>query len=159
MDLAVLVTVGGASLLVIGWLIDKFFGGLVEEIGKRTLDRLLHRPSKGPLSRRAVRKYVSDVRRNYATHTVGFRRDDAAITVEEVYIPVQYESGGRRLNIEHVVAGKSRVIIVGEPGAGKSMLLKHLMLAWAREPFSSCFAELEYEDGFDELTCEKRAAA
>ncbi|MEU4832674.1 NACHT domain-containing protein [Streptosporangium sp. NPDC023615] len=135
MDLAVLVTVGGAVLLFgAGWLIDKFFGGLIEEIGKRTLDRLLRRPSKGLLGQRALRKYVNDVRRNYATHTMSFRQDDAAITVEEVYIPVQYQSGGRRLDVEQAVVGQSRVVIVGEPGAGKSMLLKHLMLAWARDP-------------------------
>jgi predicted NACHT family NTPase len=116
------------------WLIDKFFGGLIEEIGKRTLDRLLRRSSKGLLGRRAFRKYSSDVRRNFATHTMGFRQDDAAITVEEVYIPVEYESGGQRRDTEQAVISQSRVVIVGEPGAGKSMLLKHLMLAWARDP-------------------------
>ncbi|WP_344448658.1 NACHT domain-containing protein [Acrocarpospora macrocephala] len=127
---------GGAllALFVLLWIADKFTGGIVEELGKRLLDRLQAGPEHNLLKRRALKLYVAAVRKNYGTHTMGFRRDDAPIAVEEVYIPVRYESDGERLDVEERLRKADRAVVVGEPGAGKSMLLKHLMLEWTRDP-------------------------
>ncbi|GAA4039708.1 NACHT domain-containing protein [Nonomuraea soli] len=137
MDTSQLLPYGGAilGLFLLLWVLDKFTGGIVEELGKRTLDRLVRRPRQGGLfGRRALRSYACAVRHAFGTHTMGFRKDDAPVTVEEVYVPVRYESEGRGAELEQLLATRTRTIVVGEPGAGKSMLLKHLMLGWAREP-------------------------
>ncbi|MFI6484702.1 NACHT domain-containing protein [Nonomuraea sp. NPDC050663] len=137
MDSSQLLPYGGAllGLFLLLWVLDKFTGGIVEELGKRSLDRLVRRPRQGGLfGRRALRSYAAAVRHAFGTHTMGFRKDDAPVTVEEVYVPVRYESEGRGAELEQLLATRTRTIVVGEPGAGKSMLLKHLMLGWAREP-------------------------
>ncbi|WP_214102777.1 NACHT domain-containing protein [Acrocarpospora catenulata] len=120
------------ALFVLLWLVDKFTGGIVEELGKRVLDRFQSGRERNLLKRRALRMYITAVRQNYGTHTMGFRRDDAPIAVEDVYIPVRYESDGERLDAEERLRNADRAVVVGEPGAGKSMLLKHLMLEWTR---------------------------
>ncbi|GAA2273552.1 hypothetical protein GCM10010149_14650 [Nonomuraea roseoviolacea subsp. roseoviolacea] len=136
MDTSQLLPYGGAllGLFVVLWLLDKFTGGIVEELGKRTVDRLLRGPRRPALGRRALGRYAKLVRHTFGTHTMGFRPGDAPVTVEEVYVPLHYESGGLRLDIERLVRSRDRVVILGEPGAGKSMLLKHLMLDWANDP-------------------------
>ncbi|NUP84042.1 MAG: NACHT domain-containing protein [Nonomuraea sp.] len=136
MDSSQLLPYGGAllALFVVLWLLDKFTGGIVEELGKRTLDGVLRGRRQPALGRRALGQYARLVRHTFGTHTMGFRAGDAPVTVEEVYVPLQYESGGLRLDIERLVRSRERVVILGEPGAGKSMLLKHLMLGWADDP-------------------------
>ncbi|NUW43279.1 NACHT domain-containing protein [Nonomuraea rhodomycinica] len=136
MDTSQLLPYGGAllGLFVVLWLLDKFTGGIVEELGKRTLDGLLRGPRQPALGRRALGRYAKLVRHTFGAHTMGFRAGDAPVTVEEVYVPLQYESRGVRLDIERLVRSRDRVVLLGEPGAGKSMLLKHLMLDWADDP-------------------------
>ncbi|QYC42126.1 NACHT domain protein [Nonomuraea coxensis DSM 45129] len=136
MDTSQLLPYGGAllALFVVLWLLDKFTGGIVEELGKRALDHLLRGPRRPALGRRALGRYAKLVRHTFGTHTMGFRAGDAPVTVEEVYVPLHYESGGSRLDMERLVLSRDRVVVLGEPGAGKSMLLKHLMLGWADDP-------------------------
>ncbi|TKK85661.1 NACHT domain-containing protein [Herbidospora galbida] len=125
---------GLLALFVLLWAADKFTGGIVEELGKQLLGRFQSNRQQDVLKPKALRAYTAAVRQNYSSHTMGFRRDDAPIMVEKVYVPARYEVDGERLALEERLRDADRAVIVGEPGAGKSMLLKSLMLQWAKNP-------------------------
>ncbi|MEO3860987.1 NACHT domain-containing protein [Acrocarpospora sp. B8E8] len=122
------------ALVVVVWLVEKFTGGMIEELGKHAVDRLLAGRRRGLFSRARLKMYAASIRDRYGAHTLGFRRDDAPIAVEDVYVPVRYQSDGGRLDLQEHLRETNRAVLVGEPGAGKSILLKHLMLQWARRP-------------------------
>ncbi len=112
---------GLLALFVLLWAADKFTGGIVEELGKQLLGRFQTNRPQDVLKPKALRAYTAAVHQNHGRHTMGFRRDDDPIMVEKVYVPVRYQASGERLAIEERLRDADRAVIVGEPGAGKSI--------------------------------------
>lgn len=79
------------------------------------------------------RRYRAWVARTYNRMELGFLRD-VSVTLDEVYVPLEYEQDGRRVDIYRDVQNRRRTVILGAAGAGKSMLLRHSMVRWAAEP-------------------------
>ncbi|MFF5219093.1 NACHT domain-containing protein [Micromonospora sp. NPDC000442] len=79
------------------------------------------------------RRYRAWVARTYNRMELGFLRD-VSVTLDEVYVPLEYEQDGRRVDVYRDVQGRRRTVILGAAGAGKSMLLRHSMVRWAAEP-------------------------
>ncbi|GAB3849850.1 hypothetical protein GCM10029963_35050 [Micromonospora andamanensis] len=79
------------------------------------------------------RRYRAWVARTYNRMELGFLRD-VSVTLDEVYVPLEYEQDGRRVDIYRDVQGRRRTVILGAAGAGKSMLLRHSMVRWAAAP-------------------------
>ncbi|WFE44737.1 NACHT domain-containing protein [Verrucosispora sp. WMMD1129] len=79
------------------------------------------------------RRYRAWVARTYNRMELGFLRD-VSVTLDEVYVPLEYEQDGRRVDVYRDVQGRRRTVILGAAGAGKSMLLRHSMVRWATEP-------------------------
>ncbi|MGC5055072.1 NACHT domain-containing protein [Micromonospora sp. DT48] len=79
------------------------------------------------------RRYRDWVARTYNRMELGFLRD-VSVTLDEVYVPLEYEQDGRRIDIYRDVQNRRRTVILGAAGAGKSMLLRHSMVRWAAEP-------------------------
>jgi ABC-type phosphate/phosphonate transport system ATPase subunit len=48
-----------------------------------------------------------------------------------VYVPLSYETVGRREDVYARIRAESRSVVIGPAGAGKSLLLKNSMLIWA----------------------------
>ncbi|MBQ1051741.1 NACHT domain-containing protein [Micromonospora sp. C51] len=78
-------------------------------------------------------RYRAWVARTYNRMELGFLRD-VSVTLDEVYVPLEYEQDGRRVDVYRDVQGRRRTVILGAAGAGKSMLLRHSMVRWAAEP-------------------------
>jgi hypothetical protein len=79
------------------------------------------------------RRYRAWVARTYTRMELGFLRD-VSVTLNEVYVPLEYEQDGRRVDIYRDVQDRRRTVILGAAGAGKSMLLRHSMVRWAAAP-------------------------
>ncbi|MEU8817361.1 NACHT domain-containing protein [Actinoplanes sp. NPDC048796] len=131
-----------AVLAVILWAAKQFFGRFLQEMGTKFSALFVRRISASRLlSARALRAYRRAVRANFARHRLGLVSDQApgSSTVEilKVYVPLQYESGGERSDVYNWLRQQPRVVVLGLPGAGKSMLLKHSMLIWAIDESSS----------------------
>ena len=124
---------GGLALLVVLiWAAQQFFGEMLKTAGGRAPDALARRMSSGrKLRGRRLRRYRKAVQHTYATHPLGFER--GTVDIRKVYVPLQYEDGERREDIYSQVQSRPRTVIVGDPGAGKSLLLKNSMLLWATE--------------------------
>ena len=79
------------------------------------------------------RRYRAWVARTYGRKELGFLRD-VSVALDEVYVPLEYEQNGERIDIYREVQGRRRTVILGAAGAGKSMLLRHSMVRWAAAP-------------------------
>ncbi|WP_169792559.1 MULTISPECIES: NACHT domain-containing protein [Actinoplanes] len=89
-----------------------------------------------PLRRRLVGRYRRAVRQNFAKHRLGFVNEHtgkSSIDVLKIYVPLEYQIGNERRDVYEWLRRQLRVVVLGPPGAGKSMLLKHSMLLWAGE--------------------------
>jgi NACHT domain len=78
----------------------------------------------------AVRRYRRRLARMYGTFTPKSGPVRDPLRMSEMYLPLAVESPGRA-PIEEVIAIHRRVVVTGEPGTGKSMLLRHLAYEFA----------------------------
>lgn len=79
-------------------------------------------------SLRRVRRYQRSVREYAREHTLGFGTEP--ISVRDVYVPLAAEGTGERRDLYETIRKERRSVVIGEAGAGKSMLLKHSLLEW-----------------------------
>lgn len=118
----------GAVLL---FLAAAFFSELMKGLAGRALDWLGRRLGiRRHAGGRALRHYRGRIRGWYENHPLGFA-DDATLDIREVYVPLRYEDGGQRKDLYDHVRRAHRSVILGDPGAGKSLLLKNAILRWA----------------------------
>lgn len=80
----------------------------------------------------ALRRYREGLIAYYQRLKMPFR-GDRSLLMREVYVPLMGLEGGERGQIDtyEVLKRSRRIMITGEPGAGKSMLCKYLALAYA----------------------------
>ena len=87
--------------------------------------------------RRALAKYRRELLRATEKIAVPFR-PNRPLSLQDIYIELKISSDGRGkpMGVWDVVADHARVVVTGPPGAGKSMLLRHLASARARKAAS-----------------------
>jgi NACHT domain len=87
--------------------------------------------------RSALRKYAKSLLLRYDKVTAPFiEREDQLPRTDTIYVPLQVldQADSRRSDdIYERVRSVKRSVIVGPPGSGKSLLLRHSLLIWARE--------------------------
>lgn len=118
------------ALVLLIWIAQQFFGGFFNELGQRLAVPFLSIFGRRVLGKRALKKYRRAILKNYGEHALGFRRE-GTVKVDQVYVPLQYSDGGHRRNVAEAINGADRAVVIGEPGAGKSLLLKHIQVTWA----------------------------
>jgi hypothetical protein len=112
------------------WILQQFFGKVIQDLGSRFAVRLLRFVGGRVLGGRLLGKYRRALLRNYGEHPLGFRKE-GTINVTQVYVPLQYLDEGHRRDVFEKIDICNRTVIVGEPGAGKSLLLKRRLIDWA----------------------------
>ncbi|WP_026426105.1 NACHT domain-containing protein [Actinokineospora inagensis] len=133
----VVTVVLGAVAVVLAFAAKQFFGEYFKKSGASAFDRSASWFSgRAKFGRRLVRRYAEAIARDFPAHAMGFVTD-RTIDIDDVYVPLQYERGGERQDIYENIREKSCSVVIGPAGAGKSMLLKHSMLLWARQPRST----------------------
>lgn len=75
-------------------------------------------------------RYRRQLARRYGTFTPKSGPARSPLSMQEMYLPLRVESAGRQ-PVGDVVAEHRRLIVTGEPGTGKSMLLRHLAFEFA----------------------------
>ncbi|MFI1171597.1 NACHT domain-containing protein [Streptomyces melanogenes] len=114
-----------------------WFKSLVDKIGALLYDRLA---GSALLARTALRRYIVRVHERHERFSVSFRVDDPqAMDMSSVYVPLRTASGfGAGAEQSEAAASlheARRAVVLGVPGAGKTMLLRHTVLAWCRERY------------------------
>ncbi|MEU5324096.1 NACHT domain-containing protein [Streptomyces sp. NPDC021056] len=121
-----------------------------------------------PVGGRRLKRYRDQVRVECSRVRIGLSpgdRDDEGGRppgLRDVYVPLQCEQGGGRTDAAGLLHGHRRTVLLGDPGAGKTLLLKHEMLDWADggdDKVVPVIVELHAcnrrKDPFEELITEK----
>ncbi|MFJ9729350.1 NACHT domain-containing protein [Streptomyces sp. NPDC101209] len=129
-----------AAAFVLGVLVLK-----LKDWAKRLVDLgadLLYRRLAGSalLRRTALRRYTIKIYRQHCRFPVYFRPDEhLAMDMDSVYVPVTVASGfgtdAERRDAEIALRDIRQAIVLGDPGAGKTILLRHTVFVWARERY------------------------
>lgn len=114
-----------------------WFKSLVDKAAALLYDRLA---GSALLARTALRRYIVRVHERHERFSVSFRVDDPqAMDMSSVYVPLRTASGfGAGAEQNEAAASlyeARRAVVLGVPGAGKTMLLRHTVLAWCRERY------------------------
>lgn len=82
----------------------------------------------------ALRRYRKALERNHQELKVIFR-PERPLQMQDVYVPLRVTRSGSReaMDAYQAIQKHKRLVVVGRPGAGKSMLLNHLTLTYARQ--------------------------
>ncbi|MCU1644292.1 MAG: hypothetical protein JWN03_4567 [Nocardia sp.] len=126
---------GGAIIVGILAIALKKFGdklgeglyGLLAELPRRAFERMAIRFSED----KRITHYRAKIPDEYGRHVLTKQRQ---IAVDSIYVHLQYERGGRRHDLRRRVLQEKAVLLLGEAGAGKSLLSKHFLLHWAQQP-------------------------
>jgi hypothetical protein len=83
----------------------------------------------------ALRRYQRRLGRAYGTFTPRSGLAGQRLRMQDRYLPLQVQHPGsaRRLSIRQAITDHRQLIVVGEPGAGKSMLLHNLAFEFATD--------------------------
>ncbi|MCM6772191.1 NACHT domain-containing protein [Nocardia sp. CDC159] len=101
--------------------------GLVTTLPRRGFERIALLLSEDT----RITRYRTGIPDRYGRHVLTRQRQ---IDVESVYVHLQYEQGGQRHDLRGKVLAEKAVLLLGEAGAGKSLLSKYLLLRWAEQP-------------------------
>ncbi len=121
-----------ATFALAGFLAKQFLGEGAKHLGQRFWPAVF-RSRRRTLTRRELRRYTAGVKKTCDSHALGFLAT-SKVTVSEVYVPLQSEVDGRREDIYGSIRHRTRTVVLGPAGAGKSMLLKYSMVKWADRP-------------------------
>ncbi len=86
----------------------------------------------------ALRRYQKALIEKHRELKIPFR--SKALQMQEVYVPLKVVDGGHEkveIDAYRTIAQSRRLMVKGAPGAGKSMLLKHIALSYAERGFAS----------------------
>lgn len=116
------------------------FSESARQAAKELLNRLLNLLYSGIAGKRcfkgmALRRYRGSLRRQHSCMRVPFK-PEKAIPMKDIYVPLRLleDFGLRGVDAFTALAEHRRVLVKGGPGAGKSMLLKNLVLAFTDHP-------------------------
>ncbi|MEV2227691.1 NACHT domain-containing protein [Streptomyces phaeochromogenes] len=106
-----------------------FFSELMKGFASRSIDAIFRRKDMvRRVGGRQLRRYRQRAEQWHAKHPLGF--DTVNIDVRRVYVPLQSAIGTERVDMSETLRNSSRVVVLGEPGAGKSLFLKTEILRW-----------------------------
>ncbi|MFJ5971192.1 NACHT domain-containing protein [Streptomyces sp. NPDC093060] len=127
--------VGAFVLGVLVLKLKDWFKRLVDKAAAALYRRLA---GSALLRRTALRRYTVKTHERNRSFFVSFRPDEnQAMDMASVYVPLRTATGfGTEQREATASLHESRqAVVLGVPGAGKTMLLRHTALAWARERY------------------------
>jgi hypothetical protein len=122
-----LIAIAAIVIAVFQNVIKQWLTAAVNGVGKAVYERLA---ASRLLRRIAVRKYLESLRQKYVTLNVLFRPNNP-LDLEEIYVPLEFLSAQKEQSItevdtENLISARRRIMVLGAPGAGKSVLLRHI---------------------------------
>ena len=128
----------------LGWvaafiaLLAAIFRGAIEEAGKKFVTTIgtaiYNRMARyRPFWMFALRKYRQSLEKTYCELKIPFRAG-RPFQMQDVYVPVRVEGGSKQqVDAYQTIQGQKRLVVLGDPGSGKTMLLRHVAFTYARQ--------------------------
>ncbi|WP_016906583.1 NACHT domain-containing protein [Streptomyces xiaopingdaonensis] len=128
---------GALLALVAAYFAKEYLSGLAQVAAGRTpglLVRFLRRVLRRRPGGRGLRSYRARAVERYRQHRLGFV-DGGSVDIRRLYVPLRYTDSAdpnvRPDALHDRLRRQHRCVVLGEPGAGKSLLLKSTVLEWA----------------------------
>lgn len=81
----------------------------------------------------ALRRYRKSLEATYHELKIPFR-SGRPLQMQDIYVPVRVEGGTKQqVDAYQTIQGQKRLIVLGDPGSGKTMLLRHIAFTYARQ--------------------------
>ncbi|SDZ53982.1 NACHT domain-containing protein [Asanoa ishikariensis] len=129
-----LLLAGGGAVVIFGfvvWVAQQFLGGVLTFLGEYSARAALTGQRRG-IGRRDLKRYAHAVLARDTRQPLGFLAN-VTVDLDAVYVPLR-RSGSDGGDIYHEIREELRTVVLGGAGAGKSMLLRHSLVRWARDP-------------------------
>lgn len=120
----------GALLILLGNLFKKWVSKAIEAIGMWVYGKL---SGNRLLRRLALRKYRMSLEKKLENVPIPFRIGRPPMAMNNLFVPLKFtnEAEVAEMDALQAVRDHNRLMVVGEPGSGKSMLLKHIAYMYA----------------------------
>lgn len=128
----------------LGWvaafiaLLAAIFRGAIEEAGKKFVTTvgtaIYNRVARyRPFWMFALRRYRRSLEATYSELRIPFR-SGRPLQMKDIYVPVRVDGGSKQqVDAYQTIQGQKRLIVLGDPGSGKTMLLRHIAFTYARQ--------------------------
>jgi len=124
-----------AGVLAILLILRNVLLTMIESVARKIKDIIYSKLAGHPILRRtALRRYRLALMRKYQKLKVPFR-PDRPLNVREIYVPLKVKgtSDIEQIDAFATIGEHRRLMVVGPPGSGKSMLLRHIALSYAED--------------------------
>lgn len=133
-NLAWIVAVILALALIFYKVLEKWISALIETVGGRLWNKLA---SNRFFKSVALQRYQKALSEKYSDLRIPF--SNRPLKMREIYVPLKVagSTSTEQLDALQAIRGDRRLMIVGPPGSGKSMLLKNLAFNYGQGNFTS----------------------
>ncbi|MCF2526001.1 NACHT domain-containing protein [Yinghuangia soli] len=137
MDWASVTGIGVGAGLFLAGVVLALLKDSIEKAAAKLYNLALDRLAGSALLRRTVlKRYARSVAEAYEAVPVPFATR-GTLKMSEIYVPLAVHEFGwadERRDAYEVLHAHRRAVVIGDPGAGKSVLLRHSLLRWATAP-------------------------
>ena len=126
-------------LLIFHDILKKLITNLVESVGNRMYNRLAGNKFFLKIT---LQHYKKSLIYKYHKLSIPFRHE-RPLDMRKIYVPVKVDGSiiDTQNDTNKVIADFHKLMVLGSPGAGKSMLLKHVVLEYAEDRFIDLFPD------------------
>lgn len=120
-------------LLIFRDILKEWITNLSKSVGNRIYNKLAGNRFFLTIALRRYQKAFID---NYQKLVITFR-PDRPLDMHKIFVPLKVASsiGDEQIDANQVITNYSKLMVLGPPGSGKSMLLKHIALEYAEGHF------------------------
>lgn len=125
--------IGTLAFLLIFYLLRDWLSKFFKSVGSWIYNRLA---GSRFFRRIALRHYKKALIGKYEKLHIPFR-PDRPLDMHEVYVPLKLEgsTSNEKIDLCSSITDHRKLVVIGPPGSGKSMLLKHIALDYAEDRF------------------------
>jgi hypothetical protein len=81
----------------------------------------------------ALQRYRQSLEKTYCELKIPFRQS-RPLQMQDVYVPLRVDGGDKKqVDAYQTIQNKKRLVVLGDPGSGKTMLLRHVAFTYARQ--------------------------
>ena len=120
----------GALLVILGNIAKDYLIALLKKLAEATYQRLAR---FRPFWMIALRRYRKSLEATYRELKIPFRAG-RPLPMQDVYVPVRVDGGDKQqVDAYQIIQKQKRLVVLGDPGSGKTMFLRHVALTYATQ--------------------------
>jgi hypothetical protein len=128
---------GGWIFLIIGGLLvilANIAKDYLTAFGKKLAEHAYQRLARfRPFWMIALRRYRQSLEATYRELKIPFRAG-RPLQMQDVYVPVRVDGGDKKqVDAYQTIQNQKRLVVLGDPGSGKTMFLRHVAFTYARQ--------------------------